>query len=104
MLMGVQKLNRCPNPARLAVVTNRILFGKRRGKKKRKSILISSQVQFEAVNLNSGGSRYIEESPKFLATGELFSGKTHMRENTCKYAIFSIEIRKGKGEQYPLEH
>lgn len=34
MLMGAQKLNRCPNPACLAVMTNRILFGKRRGEKK----------------------------------------------------------------------
>lgn len=33
MLMGAQKLNRCPNPAHLAVMTNRILFWKRRGEK-----------------------------------------------------------------------
>lgn len=70
------------------------------GKKKRKSLLISSQAQSEAVNPDSGDSRYIQESPKFLAIGELFPGKAHMGENTCKYANFSIEIRKGKEEPH----
>lgn len=37
VLMGAQKLNPCPNPAHLAVMTNRILFWKRREGKKRGS-------------------------------------------------------------------
>lgn len=62
-LMGAQRLNCCPNPAHLAGMTNRILFWKRRGgKKKRKSIFTSSQAQFKAVNPDSGDSRYIQVS------------------------------------------
>lgn len=88
MLMGAQELNPCPNPARLAVMTNRILFWKRRGGgKKRKSILISSQAQSEAVNPDSGDSRYIQESPKFLVMGGIIlwqnpRGRKHLQ--ICK--------------------
>lgn len=36
--------------------------------------------------------------------GELFTHKAHIREATWKYANVSIEIGKGKGERFPLEH
>lgn len=60
-------------------------------------------MQFEAINLNSGDSRYVREPSKSIVTGELPTCGAHIRGATCKYANFSAKVREKKGKQLPLE-